>query len=81
MASEALGDMPAALGAMRSFVHLAPPDDPFVTRARSALWEWQSAGAPAPGEAGRPAAEPARAGEGGSLRAVGTADPADAGAR
>lgn len=81
VASEALGDMPAALGAMRSFVHLAPPDDPFVTRARSALWEWQSAGAPAPGDAGRPAAAPARAGEGGSLRAVGIADPADAGAR
>ena len=41
-ASEALGDMSTALGAMRSFVHLARPDDPFVRRARAALWEWQS---------------------------------------
>ena len=43
LASEALGDMSTALGAMRSFVHLTPPEDPFVRKARAALWEWQAA--------------------------------------
>ena len=50
-ASEALGDMPAALGAMRSFVHLARADDPFVPKARAALWEWQSLRAESPSDA------------------------------
>lgn len=40
IALEQLGDKPAALGAMRTFIHLAKPEDPFVRRARSALWEW-----------------------------------------
>jgi len=39
MALEAGGDMPAAIGAMRTFVHLSAPDDPFVRKARAALWE------------------------------------------
>lgn len=39
---EGLGDKQAALGAMRAYVHLAPPSDPFVTRARSAMWEWEN---------------------------------------
>jgi len=34
------GDLQAALGAMRIFIHLAEPGDPFVRRARSAIWEW-----------------------------------------
>lgn len=38
---DALGDRPGAIGAMRAFVHLSPADDPFVRKARSALWEWQ----------------------------------------
>ncbi len=42
LAAELKGDRKTALGAMRSFVHLANPDNPFVRRARSALWEWQS---------------------------------------
>lgn len=42
-ALETLGDIPGALGAMRTFVHLSPPEDPFVPRARAALWEWQAA--------------------------------------
>lgn len=54
-ASESLGDMPAALGAMRSFVHLARPDDPFVRKARAALWEWQSAPAENRADANSPA--------------------------
>jgi tetratricopeptide (TPR) repeat protein len=38
---EQLGDVEAALGAMRSYIHLAKPDDPYVRKARSALWEWE----------------------------------------
>jgi tetratricopeptide (TPR) repeat protein len=34
-------DLDGALGAMRTYIHLAPPNDPYVTRARSALWEWE----------------------------------------
>jgi tetratricopeptide (TPR) repeat protein len=40
VALENSGDLQAALGAMRIFIHLAEPGDPFVRRARSALWEW-----------------------------------------
>lgn len=39
---EKLGDIEGALGAMRTYIHLAPPEDPYVRRARSALWEWES---------------------------------------
>ena len=39
---EKLGDLEGALGAMRTYIHLAKPNDPYVTRARSALWEWES---------------------------------------
>lgn len=42
LALDALNDRPGALGAMRTFVHLAKPDDVFVRKARAALWEWQS---------------------------------------
>lgn len=41
-ALENLGDIPGALGAMRTYIHLAPADDPFVRRARAALWEWDT---------------------------------------
>ncbi len=40
VALEALEDLEGALGAMRTYIHLAPEDDPFVRQARSALWEW-----------------------------------------
>ncbi|KPJ95633.1 MAG: hypothetical protein AMJ53_02390 [Gammaproteobacteria bacterium SG8_11] len=40
---EALCDMAGAKGAMRTYLHLASPDDKFVTRARAALWEWDTA--------------------------------------
>jgi len=43
LAYENLGDLQGALGAMRTYIHLAPKGDPFVTKARSALWEWESA--------------------------------------
>lgn len=42
VALEALEDLDGALGAMRTYIHLAPPDDPYVRRARSALWEWDT---------------------------------------
>lgn len=38
----AAGDLPGALGAMRTFLHLAPPDDRFRRRAMAAVWEWES---------------------------------------
>lgn len=43
--SEALGDLPAALGGMRSFLHTVPNPDPNrlkVAQARSAIWEWEA---------------------------------------
>lgn len=39
---EKMGEMEAAMGAMRSFIHLADDNDPFIRKARSALWEWES---------------------------------------
>jgi len=45
LALDAQNDRLGARGAMRSFVHLARPDDPFLRKARSALWEWQSSAA------------------------------------
>lgn len=41
---EAAGDLPGALGAMRTYIHLAPPSEQeYVRRARAALWEWETA--------------------------------------
>ena len=42
--SEKMGDLEGALGAMKSFIHLAQnkQDQPFIRKARSALWEWES---------------------------------------
>ncbi len=42
MALEQGGDLEAALGAMRSYLHLSRADDPYRARARAALWEWES---------------------------------------
>lgn len=39
---EQMGDLQGALGAMRTYIHLSPPNDPHVRQARSALWEWES---------------------------------------
>jgi len=38
---ELRGDLELARGAMRTFIHLADERDPFVRKARTALWEWQ----------------------------------------
>ncbi len=42
VALEALGDLPGAIGAMRTFVHLSPASDPHVRKAGAALWEWEA---------------------------------------
>ncbi|WP_332672791.1 tetratricopeptide repeat protein [Aromatoleum sp.] len=42
-----LGNLPGAIGAMQSYVHRAPADDPFRARADAALWEWREGAAPA----------------------------------
>jgi tetratricopeptide (TPR) repeat protein len=36
-------DIAGAIGAMRTYVHLAQDNDPYLRKARSALWEWESA--------------------------------------
>lgn len=41
LALEALGDLPGARGAMRTYIHLSKPDDPYIRKARAALWEWE----------------------------------------
>lgn len=38
---EGLCDIPGAIGAMRTYIHLSSPDDPFLAKARAALWEWE----------------------------------------
>jgi len=43
VALEGLGDLPGALGAMRTYVHLSKPDDPFRPKAEAAIWEWSAA--------------------------------------
>jgi len=42
VALESEGDLETALGAMRSFVHMSPDTDPWLPRARSAIWEWEA---------------------------------------
>lgn len=44
-ASESLGDLEAAIGGMRNFLHVQPNPDPErlkIVQARSAIWEWES---------------------------------------
>lgn len=43
VALEGLNDLPGAVGAMRAYVHLSRPDDPYLRKAQSALWEWEEA--------------------------------------
>ena len=38
---EAEGDIPGAIGAMQTYVHLAAEADPFRRRAMAAVWEWR----------------------------------------
>lgn len=39
---EALCDIEGAMGAMRTFIHLGDPQNKFMTRAKAALWEWET---------------------------------------
>ena len=39
---EALCDNAGAIGAMRSYIHLTTADDPYLPRARAAVWEWEA---------------------------------------
>ncbi len=41
VALEGMQDIGGALGAMRSYVHLSKPDDPYQRRANAAIWEWE----------------------------------------
>jgi len=41
VALEALTDVNGAIGAMRTYTHLAREDDPYLPKARAALWEWE----------------------------------------
>ena len=50
---EGLKDLEGALGAMRTYVHLSSNADPFVRKARAAIWEWQAALAKKPAGAAR----------------------------
>ena len=43
IAEEQRADLEAALGGMRSYLHLARADAPHRVRARAALWEWEEA--------------------------------------
>lgn len=38
---EIQGRLDEALGAMRTYIHLTPEEDPFRRRAMSAVWEWR----------------------------------------
>ena len=42
VALEGLRDLPGALGAMRSYVHLSKADDAYLTKANAAIWEWDA---------------------------------------
>lgn len=45
-ALEGLNDLEGALGAIRTYIHLAPSDprsEDYVRRARAAIWEWETA--------------------------------------
>jgi len=39
-ALDGLGDVPGALGAMRTYLHLSPPNDPYHGKAEAAVREW-----------------------------------------
>lgn len=41
-ALEGLNDLPGALGAMRTYLHLAPTNDPYRRKAEAAVWEWEA---------------------------------------
>jgi len=42
LALDGLRDRAGAIGAMRAFVHLSRPNDPYQRKAQAALWEWEA---------------------------------------
>ncbi|HEY3327135.1 MAG TPA: tetratricopeptide repeat protein [Novimethylophilus sp.] len=42
-ALEGMHDLPGAIGAMRTYLHLAPAGDQYRRKAEAAIWEWQEA--------------------------------------
>jgi tetratricopeptide (TPR) repeat protein len=53
-----LNDLPGALGAMRTFVHLSLPGDPYRHKAEAAVREWEAKVTRAPALSGASKAEP-----------------------
>ena len=51
---DAKKDYESALGAMRTFIHLSQPDNRFLAKARSAIWEWEGLLGRIPGVAKAP---------------------------
>lgn len=43
IALEGMGELPGAIGAMQTYLHLTAADDPFRRKAEAALWEWREA--------------------------------------
>jgi len=39
-ALEGMNNLEGAMGAMKSYIHLTRSDDPFISKARAAVWEW-----------------------------------------
>ena len=49
LAMKGLKDTEGAIGAMRSYIHLSAPDDPYLNKARADLAEWEKARGRRPG--------------------------------
>ncbi len=47
LALEGLNDLPGAMGAMQTYIHLSGADDPFRAKAENALRKWRAAARPA----------------------------------
>ena len=48
LALEGLNDLPGAMGAMQTYMHLSRADDPFRAKAENALQKWRAVARPAP---------------------------------
>lgn len=49
LALEAQNDLESARGAMRTYLHLVTPNDPYARKAQAAIWEWSAGVAEAAG--------------------------------
>ena len=50
LALKGSNDTEGAIGAMRSYIHLSAPDDPYLSQARADLSEWEAARGHKPGK-------------------------------